>query len=145
MSMNEFPSHVQTISFAAHFHFNVEPFLFKCLALGMNLTKFEENEDERALLHSELWGSLFRGGYMVGKLERSLSGFHVSRSVYTFSESQKLSECQEKARNISNFFNILSQNHFHFSKFWHGFNFSIIFCSLFYQNASNLIKNVYVI
>lgn len=45
-------------------------------ALGMNLTKFEENEDERALLHSELWGSLFRGGYMVGKLERSLSGFH---------------------------------------------------------------------
>lgn len=47
-------------------------------AFGVWKHKKEENEEERALLHSELWGSLFRGGYMVGKLERSLSGFHVS-------------------------------------------------------------------
>lgn len=39
-------------------------------------------EGELALLHSELWSSLFRGGYRVGKLQRSLSGYYVS--LYTF-------------------------------------------------------------
>ena len=36
----------------------------------------EEWEEE--LLKSELWTTLFRGGYMVRKLQRSLSGKYVS-------------------------------------------------------------------
>ena len=30
------------------------------------------------ILRSELWTTLFRGGYMIGKLQRSLSGRYVS-------------------------------------------------------------------
>ena len=52
-----------------------------------------EDSDERALLHSELWSSLFRGGYLVGKLERSLSGFHVS-----IENSMFIDEDLEKAK-----------------------------------------------
>ena len=33
-----------------------------------------EVSSEQDVLRSELWTSLFRGGYMIGKLERSLSG-----------------------------------------------------------------------
>ena len=57
-------------------------FYFFFIAVGTKNSESEENEEERALLHSELWGSLFRGGYMVGKLERSLSGFHVSKMLF---------------------------------------------------------------
>ena len=39
------------------------------------------SEGELALLHSELWSSLFRGGYRVGKLQRSLSGYYVCRNT----------------------------------------------------------------
>lgn len=35
--------------------------------------KGEKDEDE-ILMHSDIWKTLFRGGYMVGKLTRSLSG-----------------------------------------------------------------------
>lgn len=35
-------------------------------------------EEETKLLHSEIWAILFRGGYMTGKLQRSLSGHYVS-------------------------------------------------------------------
>lgn len=37
-----------------------------------------DNEEETKLLQSEIWTTLFRGGYMTGKLQRSLSGYHVS-------------------------------------------------------------------
>lgn len=40
-----------------------------------------ENEEESKLLHSEIWATLFRGGFMTGKLQRSLSGHHVSQIV----------------------------------------------------------------
>ena len=33
-----------------------------------------EESAEQDVLRSELWTTLFRGGYMIGKLERSLSG-----------------------------------------------------------------------
>ncbi|XP_031567894.1 zinc finger ZZ-type and EF-hand domain-containing protein 1-like [Actinia tenebrosa] len=39
----------------------------------------EVEEDDSKLLHSEIWTTLFRGGYMTGKLQRSLSG-HYSTS-----------------------------------------------------------------
>lgn len=35
-----------------------------------------EREDE-VLVNSDLWKTLFRGGYMTGKLTRSLSGAYV--------------------------------------------------------------------
>lgn len=40
----------------------------------------EEQREEALLTRSDLWKTLFRGGYMVGKLTRSLSGAHVSPS-----------------------------------------------------------------
>ncbi|XP_073246845.1 zinc finger ZZ-type and EF-hand domain-containing protein 1-like isoform X1 [Porites lutea] len=39
-----------------------------------------DNEEETKLLHSEIWTTLFRGGYMTGKLQRSLSGHHATTS-----------------------------------------------------------------
>ncbi|XP_048575305.1 zinc finger ZZ-type and EF-hand domain-containing protein 1 isoform X2 [Nematostella vectensis] len=36
----------------------------------------EGEEDDSKLLHSEIWTTLFRGGYMTEKLQRSLSGHH---------------------------------------------------------------------
>lgn len=39
-----------------------------------------DNEEETKLLHSEIWTTLFRGGYMTGKLQRTLSGHHVTTS-----------------------------------------------------------------
>ncbi len=41
------------------------------------LKKTEEEKEEEAVVHSTLWKSLLRGGYMVGKLTRSLSGAYV--------------------------------------------------------------------
>lgn len=47
-----------------------------------------DNEEETKLLQSEIWTTLFRGGYMTGKLQRSLSGHHVSdRIVFIFNLS----------------------------------------------------------
>ncbi len=40
--------------------------------------KTDQEKEEEKLVDSELWKTLFRGGYMVGKLTRSLSEFHVS-------------------------------------------------------------------
>ena len=40
-----------------------------------------EESSEQDILRSNLWTSLFRGGYMVGKLERTLSGKFVSKCV----------------------------------------------------------------
>ncbi|XP_020615974.1 zinc finger ZZ-type and EF-hand domain-containing protein 1-like isoform X2 [Orbicella faveolata] len=37
-----------------------------------------DNEEETKLLQSEIWTTLFRGGYMTGKLQRSLSGYHAT-------------------------------------------------------------------
>ena len=39
--------------------------------------KEEERKEEEALLKSDLWTTLFRGGFLVGKLTRSLSEAHV--------------------------------------------------------------------
>ena len=39
----------------------------------------EEQREEALLTRSDLWKTLFRGGYMVGKLTRSISGAHVSQ------------------------------------------------------------------
>ena len=41
----------------------------------------EEQREEMLLTRSDLWKTLFRGGYMVGKLTRSLSGAHVSPHI----------------------------------------------------------------
>ena len=38
----------------------------------------EKKKEEEALLKSNLWKTLFRGGVIVGKLTRSLSGAYVS-------------------------------------------------------------------
>ena len=40
-------------------------------------TKEEEKKEMEALLRSDFWKTLLRGGYQVGKLTRSLSGAHV--------------------------------------------------------------------
>lgn len=40
--------------------------------------KADQEKEEEKLVDSELWKTLFRGGYMVGKLTRSLSGAYVS-------------------------------------------------------------------
>ncbi|XP_078346247.1 zinc finger ZZ-type and EF-hand domain-containing protein 1-like isoform X2 [Oculina patagonica] len=37
-----------------------------------------DNEEEIKLLQSEIWTTLFRGGYVTGKLQRSLSGHHAT-------------------------------------------------------------------
>ena len=42
--------------------------------------KSEARKVEENLVHSNLWKTLFRGGYMVGKLTRSLSGAYVCQS-----------------------------------------------------------------
>ena len=36
--------------------------------------KSDEQKEEEVVVHSDLWKTLFRGGYMVGRLTRSLSG-----------------------------------------------------------------------
>ena len=38
----------------------------------------DQSDTENELLKSDLWTTLFRGGYRVGKLQRSLSGKHVA-------------------------------------------------------------------
>ncbi|XP_052765956.1 zinc finger ZZ-type and EF-hand domain-containing protein 1-like isoform X1 [Mya arenaria] len=43
---------------------------------GSQLLELEEVA-EQDILRSELWATLFRGGYMIGKLQRSLSGRYV--------------------------------------------------------------------
>ena len=43
------------------------------------MQKTDEQKEEELLVHSDLWKTLFRGGYMVGKLTRSLSGAYVSK------------------------------------------------------------------
>ncbi|XP_065066167.1 zinc finger ZZ-type and EF-hand domain-containing protein 1-like isoform X1 [Rhopilema esculentum] len=49
---------------------------------AIDCRKAVETQSEKAkkgeirLLHNELWSSLFRGGYRVGKLQRSLSGYY---------------------------------------------------------------------
>ncbi|XP_064406559.1 zinc finger ZZ-type and EF-hand domain-containing protein 1-like isoform X2 [Halichondria panicea] len=40
--------------------------------------KTDQEKEEEKLVDSELWKTLFRGGYMVGKLTRSLSEFHAA-------------------------------------------------------------------
>ena len=37
-----------------------------------------EESAEQDVLKSELWTTLFRGGFMIGKLQQSLSGKYVS-------------------------------------------------------------------
>lgn len=47
----------------------------------------EEQKEELLLTRSDLWRTLFRGGYMAGKkLIRSLSGAHVSSPSLTLSD-----------------------------------------------------------
>ncbi|XP_027043421.1 zinc finger ZZ-type and EF-hand domain-containing protein 1-like isoform X1 [Pocillopora damicornis] len=72
-----------------------------------------DNEEEIKLLQSEIWTTLFRGGYMTGKLQRSLSGHHattassVENSVNSFLHGfdggdngaieELINRCREKA------------------------------------------------
>lgn len=39
----------------------------------------EEQQKDELLVNSDLWKTLFRGGYMIGKLTRSLSGAYVRK------------------------------------------------------------------
>lgn len=41
-----------------------------------------QQQKNELLVHSDLWKTLFRGGYLVGKLTRSLSGAYVSERVF---------------------------------------------------------------
>ena len=51
-----------------------------CTSVAPKPQPFEKEEDSGIeLLSSDLWTTLFRGGYKVSKLQRSLSGKHVSR------------------------------------------------------------------
>lgn len=50
-----------------------------------------EQKEEESLVHSDLWKTLFRGGYMVGKLTRSLSGAYVSHNFLMLSTPRVLS------------------------------------------------------
>ncbi|XP_066271165.1 zinc finger ZZ-type and EF-hand domain-containing protein 1-like [Branchiostoma lanceolatum] len=43
----------------------------------------DTKEEENLLQRNELWGTLFRGGYLVGRLTRSLSGLHTSQPATT--------------------------------------------------------------
>ena len=43
----------------------------------------EEQREEALLTRSDLWRTLFRGGYMLGKLTRSLSGAHVRGDLFS--------------------------------------------------------------
>ncbi|XP_035685693.1 zinc finger ZZ-type and EF-hand domain-containing protein 1-like [Branchiostoma floridae] len=43
----------------------------------------DSKEEENLLQRNELWGTLFRGGYLVGRLTRSLSGLHTSQPATT--------------------------------------------------------------
>jgi hypothetical protein len=45
------------------------------------LTGLKE-ETKRDILNSELWMTLFRGGFTVGKLQRSFSMKHVSMRIF---------------------------------------------------------------
>ncbi len=38
----------------------------------------EDQQQDELLVNSDLWKTLFRGGCMIGKLTRSLSGAYVS-------------------------------------------------------------------
>jgi hypothetical protein len=37
-----------------------------------------KDETKNEILNSDLWATLFRGGFVVGRLQRSYSGKHVS-------------------------------------------------------------------
>lgn len=52
------------------------PSIYNCVWLTVAVTDpvLGGVSSEQDVLRSELWTSLFRGGYMIGKLERSLSG-----------------------------------------------------------------------
>ncbi|KAI8488214.1 Zinc finger ZZ-type and EF-hand domain-containing protein 1 [Branchiostoma belcheri] len=53
-------------------------------ALGKAQIVDKDTKDEENLLQrNELWGTLFRGGYLVGRLTRSLSGLHTSQPATT--------------------------------------------------------------
>lgn len=52
--------------------------LNSCFPSALETQSDKAGEGELALLHSELWSSLFRGGCRIGKLQRSLSGYYVS-------------------------------------------------------------------
>lgn len=65
-------------------------------------------EEETKLLHSEIWAILFRGGYMTGKLQRSLSGHYAttshpvenSVSSYLRSISSGSKECESSVEEL---------------------------------------------
>ena len=52
--------------------------MYYCLVLPKAHSTDAAEEAESDLFKSELWTTLFRGGYKIGKLQRSLSGKHVS-------------------------------------------------------------------
>ncbi|XP_068674922.1 zinc finger ZZ-type and EF-hand domain-containing protein 1-like [Montipora foliosa] len=69
-----------------------------------------DNEEETKLLQSEIWTILFRGGYMTGKLQRSLSGHHATTSYpvensvssYLHSISSGSKECESNVEELIN-------------------------------------------
>ena len=58
-----------------------------------------DDSADNDVLRSELWTTLFRGGYMVGKLQRSLSGKFVSvtrKVVQDYPQFEVLTEEEKK-------------------------------------------------
>lgn len=58
-----------------------------CLRDAFSEVIHDGRVDDQDLLRSELWTTLFRGGYMIGKLQRSLSGKFVSVQIKIFCHS----------------------------------------------------------
>lgn len=83
-----------TVSLNYHLHSRNNISIPNCLQCGhltVNLSHLAsptlsdvDNEEETKLLQSEIWTTLFRGGYMTGKLQRSLSGHHVSHFQFIY-------------------------------------------------------------
>lgn len=49
----------------------------------------EEVKEEEKLVDSDLWKTLFRGGSMVSKLTRSLSGAYYVRKAFVVKKQEK--------------------------------------------------------
>ena len=59
-----------------------------------------DDSADNDVLRSELWTTLFRGGYMVGKLQRSLSGKFVSVTRKVVQDYPQFEVLTEEEKNI---------------------------------------------
>lgn len=53
-------------------------------AVHMPITDEKEEQAVKALLHSDLWKTLFRGGYQEDSNVKAISGVHVSTYLYLY-------------------------------------------------------------